>query len=127
MPRTPGRTYQKVTDEQLVDAVTKARGLLSVAARNLGITRKTVYERAKQSPAVQAAIDEARETTLDIAEAALFKQAAAGEGWAVKYLLSTQGRSRGYVDRTELTGAEGGALTVEVVRRVVRRDDPPET
>lgn len=118
----PGKRVKRrdlVSDDKMVEAITAARGLLSVAARSLGVSRETVYQRARRVPAVQAAIDEAREATLDVAEAALFKQAAAGEGWAVKYLLSTQGRARGYVERRELTGSDGGPLSVEVVRRVV--------
>lgn len=118
MPRQPPRKTKKVTDAQLVQAIIDARGILAAAARDLGLARAYIYERIRESPAAQAAVTDAREGAVDVAEAALYRAASKGEAWAVKYLLSTQGKARGYVERRELTGG-GEPLQVEVVRRIV--------
>jgi hypothetical protein len=56
---------------------------------------------------------------VDIAELKLRQQVQDGEAWAVKYILSTKGKSRGYVERQEVTGKDGGAI-------VINWDDKPE-
>ena len=36
------------------------------------------------------------------------------EGWAVCFFLKTKGKKRGYVERIEQTGADGGDLTIKI-------------
>ena len=36
-----------------------------------------------------------------------------GEPWAVAMVLKTIGKHRGYVERQEVTGADGGSITVK--------------
>ena len=50
---------------------------------------------------------------LDNTESALYVAALRGEAWAVCFLLKTQGKSRGYVERAELTGKRGGPLRIK--------------
>jgi hypothetical protein len=38
-----------------------------------------------------------------------------GEPWAVAMVLKTIGKSRGYVERQEVTGADGGKVQIEYV------------
>lgn len=105
----------KVTDAQLKKAITDADGVLSVAARALGIDRKTVYNRIEKSPELQAAVDEAREGLGDVAENELGKAIRAGNMTAIIFYLkaSPTGRRRGYSERTEISGPDGGAIAVK--------------
>ena len=102
--------------EDYIKAITEAQGLISVAARRLGCSRTAVYEAAKNHPEVQRAIDDARERTTDLAEGKLIQKINEGDNTAIIFYLKTQGKRRGYVERQEVTGAEGTELTVRVIR-----------
>lgn len=113
-----------VSDAKIIAAVKKSRGLIAVAARSLGIDRKTVYNRMEKSDAIREAVEESRDFTTDTAEAALYKAIQEGEAWAVCFYLKTQGKGRGYVEKQqhEVTGADGGPVSVAVTRTIVRPD-----
>jgi hypothetical protein len=127
-PSTRQRDYRKLTTAELVDAITKSRGLITPAAAALGCAPLTIRRRAASSPAIAAALHEARQRTLDLAELALYKAVSTGEPWAVQFILKTLGKDRGYVERQEQRhgGPDGGplALTVTVVPDA---DSTPET
>lgn len=104
----------KYTQEAMIKAIEAANGMVYVAARKLGCAANTVYNYAKRYPKVQAAIDEQRGILLDTAELALLKAITNGEGWAVCFTLKTLGKQRGYVERQEITGADGKSLEVTI-------------
>ncbi|MBU2051246.1 MAG: hypothetical protein KKH61_20050, partial [Gammaproteobacteria bacterium] len=54
----------------------------------------------------------------DTSEVKLQQAVNGGEAWAVKYVLSTKGKGRGYVERSEITGADGEAIPVTIVEVV---------
>lgn len=85
-------------------------GVVVTIARRLGVTRQTVYSYAKKWKTVQDVIDDERETMLDMAEGALYKAVANDNMTGIIFLLKTRGKERGYVERQELTGANGGAM-----------------
>ena len=62
---------------------------------------------------MKAVYDEERETLIDFAENQLFQQVKDGNITAIIFTLKTIGKSRGYVERQEVTGAEGGAVLVK--------------
>lgn len=101
----------------MIEALTKSRGLISVAARALKCTRGQIYERMKADPAVKEAVDAARDLTVDVAEAKLFQAVQAGEPWAITLILKGNclGRERGYGERVELAGDGGGPVEVNIV------------
>jgi hypothetical protein len=49
----------------------------------------------------------------DNAESALYSAVLGGEAWAVCFYLKTQAKDRGYVERQEMTGKDGGAIQQE--------------
>ena len=106
----------RYTADQVADAITKARGMVSVAARNLGCHPDTVRAYKKRYASVAAAFAESRESTTDMAELSLFKAISEGEAWAVSLYLKTIGKNRGYVERLEQqhSGPDGGPLTLTV-------------
>ncbi len=95
-PRGGSKGKQQFTDKKIIAAVREAEGMLSVAARALGCSRRTIEERANTSQAVRDAINEEREFQLDTAESELNKAIKAGKPWAITYKLSTLGKKRGY-------------------------------
>lgn len=109
----------QLTDKRIIRALRETRGLIAVAARKLGCSRQTIYDRLEKSPEVREALKEARDHTTDVAEAALFRAIEAGEAWAVCFYLKTQGKARGYVERQEVEHSgrvEGPVLNIVLNR-----------
>jgi len=104
---------EKFTTEQIIEALHKTNGLITLAADRLGCSAKTIYNRAKQVKSVQDAIEYYRTNLIDHAELALRSAVLSKEPWAVAMVLKTLGKHRGYVERQEVTGADGGAIVVE--------------
>ena len=88
----------------------------------LGVARSTVSRYCERYAACREARDQARETVSDIAEATLEDQVIAGDLRAVIFYLSTRARDRGYGNRTELTGPNGGPQQHEVRTTVSMSD-----
>lgn len=106
-----------------LELIDKHYGNITVVARALGVTRQTVYNAIDAVPELKEAIDSARETGLDIAESSLMKQIGEGNTAATIFLLKTRGKSRGYVERQELTGADGGAIKTESAVKIYLPDN----
>lgn len=104
---------EKYTTAQMIEALREKHGNLSAAARFLGCSRNTISRYIEQYPTVKAVADEERETLIDFAENQLFKQVQDGNITAIIFTLKTIGKSRGYVERQEVTGADGGAVIVK--------------
>lgn len=102
---------QRYTTEEVIAAITRARGIKVVAAKALGCNRLTIDNYIARHPTVKAAYEEQRATLVDIAEAQLLKKLDSAEWDAIKYVLSTLGKERGYGD----TLRHEGGLTIKVV------------
>jgi hypothetical protein len=108
----------KYTVEQVIEAIRGAKGILTVASNALGCSRTTVHNYVNKYPTVKAAYEEASETLLDFTEQQLYKQVADGNITAIIFTLKTKGKHRGYVERQEVTGANGGAIETRIIEVV---------
>lgn len=115
---------EKFTASDVVDALRASKGMVYVAARALDCSANTIYNYAKRHATVQEAINQERGMMVDTAELALWKAIQNGEGWAISLTLKTLGKSRGYVERSEITGSDGSELIVRVVRESSTRAEP---
>ncbi len=104
---------EKYTANQIIDALKEKHGNMSASARFLGCSRNTISRYIDTYPTVKAVYEEERETLIDFAENQLFKQVQEGNITAIIFTLKTIGKSRGYVERQEVTGANGGAIVVD--------------
>ena len=93
---------QRYTDKQIINAITRNRGLVFLAAQSLGCNPATIHHRAQKNPKIRVCIEDERGKILDFAEAKLLEAVKEGEAWAVCFLLKTQGKQRGYVERQEV-------------------------
>ena len=100
--------------KQVQKALIDSCGIVSQAAKNLGIERSGLTKRIKNHKILQQTLEEAREVFLDKGESALKTAVENGEHWAVSLLLKTLGKHRGYVEKQEL-GVDGN-ITVKVVK-----------
>lgn len=93
---------KKYSAEEVVAALRASKGMVYVAARQLGCSANTIYNYAKSYTSVQEALTAERGMMIDTAEIALWKAIQNGEGWAISLALKTIGKQRGYVERLEL-------------------------
>lgn len=98
------------TLDEIENALRNTKGMVAPAAKVLGMTRSALYERINKHERLQTVIADEREAMTDTAELALHRAIVNGEAWATCFYLKTQGKSRGYVERQELTGANGGPI-----------------
>ncbi len=103
----------KITTDALIKLIDDTSGNLSVVARALNVNRSTVYRFMEKHPTVKQALDEAREKMIDNVESKLYSKALDGDTTAMIFFLKTQGKSRGYVERQEVTGADGKPVIVK--------------
>ena len=106
------------TNEEIADALRAAHGLLATTAQILTkvgggrkITRQAVSGRIKRSPELREVAEQAAETLTDLAEQELYKLIKQGYKTAIIFYLKCKGKDRGYIERQELTGKDGTALT----------------
>ena len=103
----------KLTKAVIQKAIVGSGGLISTVAQRLNVSRSTVHNYLERYPELNDLVIEERESILDFAESKLIKKINEEESWAIKFMLSTQGRLRGY-------GKSGEALTESV-----NMDKPP--
>ena len=104
------RPHQKVSNKMIIQALRATGGFVTGAAVRLNVTPSCISKRLTGSPELQAAQAEVMESKLDMAESAVLQAVARGEAWAVCFMLKCKGKARGYVERQELTGADGGPI-----------------
>jgi len=117
---TPG-----VTPEIVAQHIRDKRGNIAAVAVALHTSRQTVYRYIEKHAKLKDVLAESRESMLDMVESVLYSKALEGESWAVCFFLKTQGKSRGYIERSEVSGVDGSAIKVEYVNDW-RKDTPTE-
>jgi len=105
----------KLNKKKFRKAVVDSGGIISTIAHRCEVARNTVYKFVEHHPDMKDLIDDETERILDLAENKLFSKVSSGESWAIKYLLSTKGKKRGYIERSELGGPDNGQLEGPII------------
>jgi hypothetical protein len=92
---------QRFTVAQVRAAIVRHDGCLAQVARALRCSRSIVQDYCLRFPELYVAQVHAREGMIDEAEAQLFKRVKEGDLRAIRFLLTTQGKQRGYVERAK--------------------------
>ena len=103
-----GRGY--LTISQIETALRQTGGFVSYAAKQLNCTHQNVRKRIDASPYLQEVQSSIHDQYLDLTEHALIKQIKEENLGAIIFYLKCQGKKRGYIERQEITGAEGERL-----------------
>ena len=103
---------KKILVADVEPLVAEFNGNVAAIARRLGVSRSTVWARCQESPSLMAALESARETMLDHAESVLYRKVLEGSTPELIFFLKTQGKARGYTERTEHTGVDGGPIVL---------------
>jgi len=107
-----------ITRERFEKAAENTGGIVLQIARNLRLHRHTVSKYIENNREFcDPILNQEKEKMLDIGEGSLFSQVQDKQSWAIKYFLSTKGKDRGYIERSEVqseTTLHGGiSLTFE--------------
>lgn len=116
-PRRPSNGIMR-SDEVLIKALVKSGGTITEAAVKLNMSREALHRRIARSIKLQEAVHTIRESMLDLAESKLMSSIKNGEPWAVCFYLKCQGKGRGYTERSEVTGPNGGPIAVSPFERM---------
>jgi hypothetical protein len=96
------------------ETLEKCMGNVTLACRNVGISRDTFYKWYKEDEAFKAKCSAIKETVIDFVESKLIERINEKDTTSIIFYLKTQGKGRGYVERIETTGKDGGAIKQEV-------------
>lgn len=88
--------------ENFVEAYHASSGNVSVACRKVGISRETYYRWCREDIEFKKECEEVDESLLDMAETMLLKAIRDGKTAELIFFLKTKGKSRGYVERSEV-------------------------
>ena len=100
---------QVYTVEQVIEAIRKAQTPTG-AGLVLKCTATTIRNYAKRYPTVRDALLAERAALVDLAEMGFKSAIINKEPWALALALKTLGKHLGYVERQEVTGADGEAI-----------------
>lgn len=100
----------KITVQGAREALLKCHGNLLRAALVLKVDRSALYDFIDRNPGLHEVRKAAREALLDVAEDRLAYHIEGGDIRAITFYLKTQGKDRGYTERQEITGKDGGSI-----------------
>ena len=88
-------------------ALESSLGVVTVACKKADIPRSTYYKWLKEDKDFALAVEDIENIALDFAESQLHSQIGDGNTSATIFYLKTKGKKRGYIERQEITGADG--------------------
>lgn len=86
----------------MIEALEKTLGIVTTAAKQVGIDRTTHYKWLDADEAYKEAVEDISELTIDFAESQLHKQIKEGQQASTIFYLKTKGKKRGYFESQEL-------------------------
>ena len=102
----------------MLQALEKTLGVVTSAAKQIGIDRTTHYNWLKEDEEYKRAVESIEDIALDFAESQLHKQIQNGEVSSTIFYLKTKGKKRGYVERQELTGEDGKPIVIGIPDKI---------
>ena len=108
----------------LIEALEKSLGIVTTACKKVGIGRTTFYNYYNDDSEFKAQVDDIANMSLDFAESKLLEQIKENSTAATIFYLKTKGKKRGYVERQEITGADGVPTNVKI--EIIKNADKPK-
>jgi len=100
-------------DEVMV-ALFEHQGNVGAAALAIERPRHRVQKLINETPTLQMFLMDLQETRIDKAEQVIDHYLNEGDFGAARLVVTTQGKQRGWTQRSEVTGKDGGAVTVVI-------------
>lgn len=111
-------TNSTTNKREFLEALKRCAGNVSEATKHVPIHRTTHYLWLESDPEYAAAVDAIKESLIDRAEGVLHSLIGEGNVPAVLFFLKTQGKRRGYIERTE-TDVTSGGQPLQIVTKVI--------
>jgi len=96
-----------IKKESILKALEQSLGVVNMACKKANIPRSTFYKWMKEDEEFVKKVQDMANIALDFAESQLHKQIAENSTAATIFYLKTKGKKRGYIERQEITGADG--------------------
>ena len=112
MPHPVGK---RIVRKELIAALESCGGNQSRAAEALGVNRAAVCQQLKRFPELRTILEQSVERRVDTIEDKLYSLCLEGDTRAITLFLKAKGKGRGYVERQEVTGANGKDVASVVV------------
>jgi hypothetical protein len=106
----------------MLEALEKSLGVVTTACKIAGVSRATHYVWMDKDPSYKASVESIADIALDFAESKLHSQIAENNTAATIFYLKTKGKSRGYIERYDVTSNEQtiGAQTIVIGGREIK-------
>ena len=111
---------------EFLEALKRCSGNVSEASNRVPVDRRTHYLWMDNDPEYAAAVEAIKESLIDRAEGVLHGLIGDGNVPAVLFFLKTQGKKRGYIERTETDVTSGGQPIVFETKVVKNRPLPTD-
>lgn len=85
-------------------------GLVATTCKAAGIDRSTFYDWKRSDPAFAEEVESINELQKDFGESLILKKMKEGDTTMIIFYAKTKMKDRGFVERRELTGADGTQL-----------------
>ena len=108
--------------ETLLEAIKGSGAVVSTIAKRLGCDWNTAKKYINKWSKTIAAFNDEQEAILDMCESAIYKSVQEGNTQDAKWVLATKGKKRGFTERQEITGADGGDIQLNVSVNLVKKD-----
>ena len=105
----------------IIEALEKSLGVVTTACKIVGIGRTTFYQWLKDDEDFARQVKDIENIALDFVESKLFENIRDGKTSETIFYLKTKGKNRGYVERQEITGADGMPSKFEI--EIIKRED----
>lgn len=98
--------------EAMIAALERSLGIVSQAAKKANINRGTHYDWMNQDEKYRNKVIAIEGIAIDFVESKMFQQIKNNDSGLIKFYLATKAKSRGYVERSEITGKNGSPITI---------------
>jgi hypothetical protein len=103
----PKDKKQQHKKESIINALEQTLGVVTSACKIVGINRSTFYRWLEDDAEFKRDVNDISNIALDFAESKLHEQIRDNNTTATIFYLKTKGKKRGYIERQEITGADG--------------------
>ena len=100
----------EITKDGLLKHLEQNMGNVTLACHFAKCNRSTFYRYYNNDEDFKLSVDDINEIAVDICEGELWKLIKEGNVPSILFFLKTKGKSRGYVERQELTGQNGSPI-----------------
>lgn len=111
----------------MIEAVKLARGVLTIAAEHLGVSRQCMTKYVEKYPKLKKVVEEQRSELADRAEDILFDEMQKGKEWAVKMVLYAHAKDRGYGNNSFINVEAKSDTTTLLLKLSNGKDNGKET